>query len=105
MRSTSPAISSTMMVEVVEAMIGLGPAKHRCPSRRIALEVEHFRHGLKDHRHRGQGGPGVRNGDNGDPPCSPSRHGFSANRPTPARLATGVATAGSRNSTWPRLSA
>jgi hypothetical protein len=25
-RSTSPAISSTMMVEVVEAMIGLGPA-------------------------------------------------------------------------------
>ena len=26
MRSTSPAISSTMMVEVVEAMIGLGPA-------------------------------------------------------------------------------
>jgi len=25
-RSTSPAISSTVMVEVVEAMIGLGPA-------------------------------------------------------------------------------
>jgi hypothetical protein len=82
----------------------LGARKHRCPSRHIALEVEHFRHGLKDHRHRGQGGPGVRKGDNRDPPCHRPGMGFREQADaSKARHRRRIVR--NRNSTWPRLSA
>ncbi len=44
------------MVEVVEAMIGDGPASFEALRQRLALEVEHFRHAFEDHGGRGERG-------------------------------------------------
>ena len=56
-RRPRSARSSTRMVEVVEAMIGLGPGERRNSRQNLALEVRHLGHAFEDH-----GGIGERAG-------------------------------------------